>query len=115
MLFNVDKNRSLSHRISDLLEVSIEEGDGLPTMICRSCVAKFLTIESKLESLKAPTQSSYQAYVRSNISCNSECTRKCPKNTTGVGVSPITSCVQPLAKRFQGSTYRKLRLDQCGM
>ena len=104
-VFN-DKNQSLSHRISDL-EESIEEGDGLPTMICRSCVGKFLTIESKLESLKALAQSSYEAYVRSNISCNSECTRK------HVGVSPITSHVQPLAKQFQRSTCRKLRLGQC--
>ena len=60
-LFTESKlDRALSHKISELPLVSIEEGDGLPTKIC---LGKVLTIESKLETLKALAQSSYKAYV----------------------------------------------------
>lgn len=119
-LFTADKNANLSSRISELLQVPIEKGDGLPSMVCRICIGKFMTIESKLKTLKALAQASYQTYLQSqNISESTHhigCTRKRTQVTTGIGVSPTTSRLQPLSKRFQGnSTGKKLLFNQCGM
>ena len=41
-LFTDSSNRAMTCRMSELLQVSIEEGNGLPTM---SCLGKFTTIE----------------------------------------------------------------------
>ena len=60
----------------DLLQILIEESDGLPSMVCRKCLGKFNTIESKLDSLRSLAQSSYEAYLKANTSV---CTRKRPK------------------------------------
>ena len=112
-LFTDSKNRALTSRISELLQISIEEDDGLPTMICRSCLGKFTTIESKLGILRALAHSSCEAYLKSNTNVSK---RKRPKSTSGVGVSPTTSRVQPLPKRFQGDrSGKKLHFDQRGM
>ena len=56
-LFTADKNADLR---SQLFQVPIEKGDGLPSMVCRSCFGKFMTIGSKLKTLKPLAQASYQ-------------------------------------------------------
>ena len=112
-LFTDSDNQALTCRISELLQISIEEGDGLPTMICRSCLGKFKTIESKIDNLRVLAHSNCLAYLKSHTSV---CTHKRPKSTSGIGVSPTTSQVQPLPKRFQGDHLgKKLCFDQRGM
>ena len=112
-LFTGIKNRAMTSRMCDLLQILIEENDGLPSMVCRKCLGKFNTIESKLDSLRSLAQSSYEAYLKAN---SSVCTRKRPKVTSGIGVSPSTSRVQPLPKRFQRDlSGKKLRFDRNGI
>ena len=107
-LFTGIKNRAMTSRIRDL-QILIEENDGLPSMVCRKCLGKFNTIESKLDSLRSLAQSSYEAYLKANTSV---CTCKRPKVTSGIRVSPSTSRVQPLPKRFQRDlSGKKLRFD----
>ena len=67
-LFTDSNNRALTCRISELLQISIEEDDGLPTVICRICLGKFNTIESKIDNLRALAHSSCLAYLKSHTS-----------------------------------------------
>ena len=109
-LFTDSSNRGLTCRMNEFLQVSIEEGDGLPTM---SCLGKSLTIELKIDSLRALAHSSCSAYLKSHTSV---CTCKCPKLTSSIGISPTTSRVQPVPKRFQRDCLgKKLYFDQRGM
>ena len=42
--------KNVPGRLSKLLDLPVSSSDGLSTYLCRSCVNKFHTVESKLES-----------------------------------------------------------------
>jgi len=91
-------------RIGELLCVEIVKGDGLPNHICRSCKGRVISIEGKLQSLRALAQESFRKLQDKRSS-----DRKRSKDTSGgLGVSPNTANVRPPAKRQYGLARRSL-------
>ena len=101
-LFSPENIKSnLASRMSGLLEVPISKGDDLPDCVCRACKGKFITVETKLESLRALAKSSYKAQTYPEQQPSS---RKRTKDTSGTDASPCTTKSRPAAKRGVGRT-----------
>ena len=94
---------NLAFRMSRLLEVpKIYQEDPLPHYACRSCKVKFVSMESKLESLRTLAKSSYQSLASSCPEQQPSTNKKCIKDTSGDDVSPSTAKARPASKRGFG-------------
>ena len=88
-------------RIRELLRVDIAS---LAQHICRSCKGKIVSLEEKLEKLRALAQASLKRLQEMRDG------RKRPKQTSGsVGVSPHTVSERPPEKRPYGRTHAVAR------
>ena len=52
--------RDLPGRLSNLLQLPVSDSDGLSSYLCRSCMGKFTTVESKLESFRSMAKAGYE-------------------------------------------------------
>ena len=96
-------------RLNKLLLVDIQEGDGLGGHVCRSCTGKVASIESKLESLRSIAKDT-DTKLRARLS-----SRKRPKNTGDLLVSPDTAAARPSAKRYPAGVRRSLFASNSGI
>ena len=97
--------KNLPGRLSKLLELPVSSSDGLSAYLCRSCVNKFHTAESKLDSLRTLARAGYEKgghnrSVLPSSSVTEQAAKKRTKDTSGVDASPHTVQARPLAKRF---------------
>ena len=90
-------------RLSKLLDLPVSSGDGLSPYPCRSCMNKFYTVQSKLESLRTLAKVGYEksGQFRSVVpACSSVSTvqpaKKRTKDTCGVDTSLHTVKARPL-------------------
>ena len=91
-------------RIRELLYVEVVKDDGLPSHICRSCRGKVVSIEVKLQNLRALAQESLKKLQDTRSG-----ERKRSKDTSSrLGVSPHTANARPPAKRQYGVPRRSL-------
>lgn len=94
------------NRISELLHVEVKD-DSLPSHICRSCKRKVISLEEKLQSLRALAQESLR-----KLQDKRREERKRSKDSSGtLGVSPYTASVRPPAKRQYSASRRSLFPD----
>ena len=100
---------NLASRMSKLLEVPICQEDTLSKFVCRSCKTKFISVESKLESLRTLAKSSYQ--VQSGPEQQSS--RKRTKDTSGDNASPSTVKARPASKRGIGRAKTLFPAEIC--
>ncbi len=105
----------LAERLSKVTDVPFTPNDGLSKHICRPCNRKFVSAESFRILAKASYEKNRASLLRpltrvtgSPKSISSS--RKRPKDTSGVGVSPHTHQVRPTAKRqtVRGASGRRL-------
>ena len=85
--------------------------DGLSLHICRACMNKFLSIESKLEAFRCIAKSGYEKShcQKASFSSPRGAARKRIKDTSGVEASPHTVHSRPVAKRLTvGAPGRRL-------
>jgi hypothetical protein len=85
--------RRWTHRISDLLEISVQKDDKLSPYICNSCKLKIVHFEKALTDLAA--------FKNMALSSSDRATgpQKRTQNTSGgVGVSPNTCKERPPSK-----------------
>ena len=110
-LFSRESQRAeIPGRLSRVLDLPITESDGLSKYICRPCKRKFIAAES----FRAMARSAYDKRVFADSQtpeAHPTCpeaqpsgTRKRPKSTSGVDVSPTTSQARPAAKRTTTGT-----------
>ena len=52
--------RDLPGRLSNLLQLPVSDSDGLSSYLCRGCMGKFTTVESKLESFRSMAKAGYE-------------------------------------------------------
>lgn len=97
-------------RITELLEVPVTQGDGLPAQICSSCSNKVRTIEDALQCLKEMRNSAKK--VVEHFLGQSENLKRM-KDTSGpnVDVSPDNARSRPAAKRRTPLTPRQLNFE----
>ena len=95
---------NLASRMSRLLEVPISQEDPLLHYACRSCKGKFISMESKLESLRTLAKSSYQSLASSCPEQQPSTNKKRTKDTSGddVHVSPSMAKARLASKRGVG-------------
>ena len=93
-------SKRLPVRMARLFDVSVSE-HGLPSFICRGCLRQAEGLESKLDGLRSQARESYRHLHTS---------RKRPKETSSLDVSPHTAHSRPPAKQFMSS--RRLFDDQ---
>lgn len=94
-LFSVGSLRKrLPVRMAMIFNVSVSEHDGLPCFICLTCLRQAEGIESRLDVLRSQATESYKHLHAS---------RKCPKETSSLDVSPHTAHSCPPAKQFMSS------------
>ena len=104
---------NLGFRMSRLLEVpKISQEDPLPHYVCRSCKVKFISMESKLESLRTLAKSSYQS-LASSCPEQQPSTNKRTKDTSGDDVSPSTAKARPASKRGFGRFRTLFPSESC--
>ena len=107
--------------LSKVLDLPVSSSDGLSPYLCRSCMNKFYTVQSKLESLRTLAKVGYEksGQFRSVVpACSSVSTvqpsKKRTKDTSGVDASPHTLKARPLAKRVTlGVPGRRLAFSPC--
>ena len=107
---------NLAFRMSRLLEVpKISQEDPLPHYACRSCKVKFISMESKLESLRTLAKSSYQSLASSCPEQQPSTNKKRTKDTSGddVPVSPSTAKARPASKRGVGRSRTLFPSESC--
>ena len=80
-------------RLSRPAQVPVKEADGFSKYLCRSCKTRFLSLEGKLQELRAQLQSSCSPVQVAPHS------RKRIKDTGGQEVSPHTKETRPKSKR----------------
>ncbi len=119
-LFNARvPSKDLPVRFSKLLQLPVEEGDGLSAYYCRKCVSRLWSVEKTLEEMISLARSSYSKAGYSETIANSpiarENSRKRVKDTSGETVSPHTTQARPKAKRALGTLGRRLtfNIDSC--
>ena len=112
--------RDLPGRLSNLLQLPVSDSDGLSSYLCRTCMSKFTTVESKLESFRSMAKAGYEkgrqesqvpisSFCGSNPPLASTAARKRTKDTSGLEASPHTARLGQLAKRFTvGTPGRRL-------
>ena len=85
-LFSEEGAKSnLASRMAKLQEIPIFQEDNLSALVCQSYKGKFLTLETKLESMHTIAKSLYQICYPTDQQSSS---RKHTKVTSGDGVSP---------------------------
>ena len=107
---------NLAFRMSRLLEVlKISQEDPLPHYACHSCKVKFISMESKLESLRTLAKSSYQSLASSYPEQQPSTNKKRTKDTSGddVPVSPSTAKARPASKRGVGRSRTLFPSESC--
>ena len=110
-LYSADSVKcNLASRMTKLLEVPISQEDKLSNLVCRSCKGRFLTVESKLDSLRTIAKSSYQVYYPPVEQPSS---RKRAKDTSGDSASPNTMKARPASKRGVGRSKTLFPHDIC--
>lgn len=88
-------------RLSELLEVPVNEHDGFPGYMCRTCKRTVESVEGKLRSLKEQICESYSSFSAEN--------RRRSKSTSSLeGVSPATAAARPPAKKRTSLQKRQL-------
>ena len=112
-LFSADSVKcNLAIRMTKLLEIPISQEDKLSNFVCRSCKARFLTVENKLDSMRTLAKSSYQAYYPPVEQPSSTCTKR-TKDTSGDNASPSTVKARPASKRGVGRSKTLFPRDSC--
>ena len=96
-------------RLNKLLLLDIQEGDGLGGRVCRTCTGKVASIESRLESLRSVAKET-DTKLRATLS-----SRKRPKTTGDLLVSPDTAAARPSAKRYPAGVRRSLFASNSGI
>ena len=91
---------NLASRMSRLLEVPISQEDPLAHCACRSCKGKFISMESKLESLWTLANSNFQSLASS-----------CPEQETWYW--RITAKTRPASKRGVGRSRTFFPSESC--
>ena len=76
-------------------------------LVAHACKVKFISMESKLESLRTLTKSSYQSLASSCPEQQPSTNKKRIKDTSGDDVSPSMAKARPASKRGVGR-YRTL-------
>ena len=111
---------NLAFRMSRLLEVpKISQEDPLPHYACHSCkvkfisMQKFISMESKLESLRTLAKSSYQSLASSYPEQQPSTNKKRTKDTSGDDVSPSTANARPASKRGVGRSKTLFPSESC--
>ena len=103
---------NLAVRMTKLLEIPISQEDKLSNFVCRSCKARFLTVENKLDSMRTLAKSSYQAYYPP-VKQPSSTRIKRTKDTSGDNASPSTVKARPASKRGVGRSKTLFPCDSC--
>ena len=93
------------------MQLPVSDSDGLSSYLCRGCMSKFNTVESKLESFRSLAKAGYEkgrqesqgptaSFCGINPPLASPAARKRTKDTSGLEASPHTAQARPLANRF---------------
>ncbi len=119
-LFNARvSSKNLPVRFSKLLQLPVEEVDGLSAYYCRKCVFRLCSVEKTQEDMRSLARSSYSKAGYSETSHQAiassptarENSRKRVKDTSGERVSPHTTQARPKAKHALGALGRRLTFN----